>query len=221
MDLKKFFDSLSPIAMGNPIGLEVIFWRMIAALGFALIIGGVSYIAYSGREFEKSNLHAQILVTLVSAMVINVIGDNFARAIGLFGAMSFIRFRTTLRDTKDTAIFFFSVAVGMSTGLGFFELSMIAMLIILPLLFALKYIPLFKMEITEIELVCADNPAMDSVREYLKTLKEKLTLVEVKVAKFQLVFHYSHAADKAFALAEKIKTANPETVTNFNVKKVQ
>jgi uncharacterized membrane protein YhiD involved in acid resistance len=221
MDLKKFFDSLSPIAMGNPIGLEVIFWRMIAALGFALIIGGVSYIAYSGREFEKSNLHAQILVTLVAAMVINVIGDSFARAVGLFGAMSFIRFRTTLRDTKDTAIFFFSVAIGMSTGLGFFELSMIAMLIILPLLFALKYIPVFKMEISEIELVCSDNDAMNAVREYLKTLKVKLTLAEVKIGKLQLVFHYPYSAEKAYILAEQIKKDNAEIITNYNVKKIQ
>ncbi|OHD53437.1 MAG: hypothetical protein A2Y33_15055 [Spirochaetes bacterium GWF1_51_8] len=221
MGLKELLDSLSPIAMGNPIGIEVIFWRMIVALGFALIIGGVSYIAYSGHEFERSNLHAQILVTLVSAMVINVIGDNFARAIGLFGAMSFIRFRTTLRDTKDTAIFFFSVAVGMATGLGFFELALISMMIVLPLLIGLKYLPLFKTELTQIEFNCKDYESLKLVKDYIQKQKVKFTPTEIRENKFRLVYHVSMPVDKAFPLAEKAKSDNPELIVDFEVSRVE
>jgi uncharacterized membrane protein YhiD involved in acid resistance len=52
-----------------------------------------------------------------------VIGSNLARAFGLVGAMSIIRFRTAVKDTQEIMFIFFALAVGMATGAG---LSMIA-----------------------------------------------------------------------------------------------
>jgi hypothetical protein len=50
------------------------------------------------------------------AMVTQVIGDNVARAFSLVGALSIVRFRTVVRDTRDTAFVIFAVVVGMATG---------------------------------------------------------------------------------------------------------
>ena len=48
---------------------------------------------------------------------IDVIGNNLARAFGLVGAMSIIRFRTAVRDVQDIVFIFFALAVGMAAGM--------------------------------------------------------------------------------------------------------
>src|SRR4051794_41880415 len=57
-----------------------------------------------------------VLLCVLVAMVTQVIGDNVARAFSLVGALSIVRFRTMVRDTKDTAFVIFSVVVGMAEG---------------------------------------------------------------------------------------------------------
>ncbi len=47
-----------------------------------------------------------------------VIGSNIARAFALVGALSIVRFRTVVEDTRDTAFVIFAVVVGMAAGSG-------------------------------------------------------------------------------------------------------
>jgi uncharacterized membrane protein YhiD involved in acid resistance len=60
-----------------------------------------------------------VLLTILIAMVTLVIGNNLARAFGLVGALSIVRFRTVVEDTRDTAFVIFAVVVGMAIGAGF------------------------------------------------------------------------------------------------------
>lgn len=55
---------------------------------------------------------------MITALVIMVIGNNLARAFGLVGAMSIIRFRTAVKDTQDIVFIFFALATGMAAGVG-------------------------------------------------------------------------------------------------------
>ena len=64
-------------------------------------------------------------------MVIMIIGNNLARAFALVGALSIIRFRTVVKDTKDTAYIFWSLAAGMAAGTGSYFLAIIGTIIIL------------------------------------------------------------------------------------------
>lgn len=59
-----------------------------------------------------------VLLTILVAMSTVVIGKNAARAFGLVGALSIIRFRTVVEDTRDTAFVIFAVTVGMAIGAG-------------------------------------------------------------------------------------------------------
>ena len=57
-----------------------------------------------------------VFVTFIVAVVMMVIGNNLARAFALVGALSIIRFRTVIKDTKDTAYIFLGLAAGMAAG---------------------------------------------------------------------------------------------------------
>lgn len=86
----------------------------------ALLLGGVVAFIYrrtrKGAEISSSFPVTLVLLSILIAMVTQVIGDNVARAFSLVGALSIVRFRTVVRDTQDTAYVIFAVVVGMSVG---------------------------------------------------------------------------------------------------------
>jgi hypothetical protein len=64
-------------------------------------------------------------LTIVIALVTMVIGNSVARAFGLVGALSIVRFRTIVEDTRDTAFVIFAVVIGMAVGAGYAVLAAI------------------------------------------------------------------------------------------------
>jgi uncharacterized membrane protein YhiD involved in acid resistance len=92
--------------------------NLIVALVCGLILSIVYRISYRGPSYSVSFVNAVVLLSIISAIVIMVVGNNIARAFGLVGAMSIIRFRTAVRDTMDMVFIFLSLAIGMACGVG-------------------------------------------------------------------------------------------------------
>src|SRR5262249_17479075 len=86
----------------------------------SLLLGGLVAWIYrrTRREGQVSTSFAStlVLLSILIAMVTQVIGDNVARAFSLVGALSIVRFRTVVRDTEDTADVLFAVVIGMAVG---------------------------------------------------------------------------------------------------------
>lgn len=106
----------SPFVTGPSIAPLDVLIRLLAAL----VLGGI--VAWIYRRTRKSTEVAAsfpitlVLLSVLIAMVTQVIGDNVARAFSLVGALSIVRFRTVVRDTQDTAYVIFAVVVGMAVG---------------------------------------------------------------------------------------------------------
>ena len=93
---------------------------VLGRLVVAMLLGGVVAFVYrrtrDASEVSHSFTVTLVLLSILIAMVTQVIGDNVARAFSLVGALSIVRFRTVVRDTQDTAFVIFAVAVGMAVG---------------------------------------------------------------------------------------------------------
>lgn len=86
-----------------------------AALG--LVVSGSYWLSQRRPASEVYPLAVTIvLLTTLVTMTTMVIGDSTARAFGLVGVLSIVRFRTVVEDTRDTAFVIFAVAVGMAVG---------------------------------------------------------------------------------------------------------
>jgi anti-anti-sigma factor len=77
----------------------------------------------ASRERGRSMEQAQILLCVSGAMMMIIIGNSLARAFGIAGAASIIRFRTPVEDPKDVTILFLLMGLGMSSGLGAFAVA--------------------------------------------------------------------------------------------------
>lgn len=71
-----------------------------------------------------------ILMSILIAMATQIIGDNIARAFSLVGALSIVRFRTAVPETRDVAFVLAAVVVGMAVGAGQYWVSGIGLLIV-------------------------------------------------------------------------------------------
>jgi hypothetical protein len=116
----------------------VVLIRLVAAL----LLGGVVALVYrltrSRSEVAPSFSATLVLLSILIAMVTQVIGDNVARAFSLVGALSIVRFRTVVRDTQDTAFVIFAVGVGMAVGAGYPWLAVAGIAIVAIAAFAMK-----------------------------------------------------------------------------------
>lgn len=71
-----------------------------------------------------------LLLTVLCALVTEVIGTNIARAFGLAGVLAVVRFRTVIEDTRDSAFVIFSMVVGMAVGAGYLYTSLVGFSVI-------------------------------------------------------------------------------------------
>lgn len=95
------------------------------ALLCSVIIAAVYRITYKGPSYSTQFVNSLILLSLITSVVIMVIGNNLATAFGLVGAMSIIRFRTAVRDVQDIVFIFFSLTVGLAAGVGLGSLAIL------------------------------------------------------------------------------------------------
>jgi hypothetical protein len=92
--------------------------KLVAAALIGLTITGVQRRAYPDRAATSSMEQAQVLLTIAGALMMMVIGNSLARAFGIAGAASIVRFRTPVDDPRDVTVLFLLMGLGMAAGLG-------------------------------------------------------------------------------------------------------
>jgi len=100
------------------ITIDQIILNSAVAMICGLLIMYLYRTTYQGPSYSQSFAGSMVILAMLTAIVIMVIGNNLARAFGLVGAMSIIRFRTAIKDPQDIVYIFFSLAVGMASGAG-------------------------------------------------------------------------------------------------------
>ncbi len=123
------------------VGGGAAFWHVLYALGLSfflsLVLAWVYRQTHRGISYSVSLVHTMILMAITTALVMEIIGSNIARAFSLVGALSIIRFRTAIKEPRDVGFLFASMAVGMACGTGFFDLAVLFTLFLSPVIYFL------------------------------------------------------------------------------------
>lgn len=100
-------------------------WEQIAAnilvsgiLGFLIFISYM--ISHRGTIYSKKFNVSLVVLTVLTSMVMTVIGNNVALSLGMVGALSIVRFRTAIKDSRDTVYIFWTIIAGICCGVGDF-----------------------------------------------------------------------------------------------------
>lgn len=87
-----------------------------AVLGFFIFIS--YYISHRGTIYSKKFNASLVILAALTGTVMTVIGNNIALSLGMVGALSIVRFRTAIKDSRDTVYIFWSIIVGICCGVG-------------------------------------------------------------------------------------------------------
>ena len=89
-----------------------------AVLGFVIFIS--YYISHRGTIYSKKFNASLVILTVLTGTVMTVIGNNIALSLGMVGALSIVRFRTAIKDSRDTVYIFWAIIIGICCGVGDF-----------------------------------------------------------------------------------------------------
>jgi hypothetical protein len=95
-----------------------------------------------GISITKRNPYVaqtQILLAVVAAAMMIIVGDSAARAFGIFAAASLVRFRTNIRDPKETTVLLICLGVGLACGVGRLDMALILTVFVLVVLWILEH----------------------------------------------------------------------------------
>lgn len=95
---------------------------IILNIAVSALIGVFIYVSYmithKGTIYSKKFNASLIVMTVLTGTVMTVIGNNIALSLGMVGALSIVRFRTAIKDSRDTLYIFWTVIVGICCGVG-------------------------------------------------------------------------------------------------------
>ena len=99
---------------------EAILLRMVVATVIAFFIFLSYKISHEGTIYSKKFNVSLMVLTVITTAVMIVIGNNIALSLGMVGALSIVRFRTAIKDSRDTVYIFWTIVAGICCGAGDF-----------------------------------------------------------------------------------------------------
>ena len=174
----------------NIAGLSHIYsqFDILINISLAIILGlFISYVyksTHKGVSYSQSFMLTIVFVTIIVSMVMMVIGNNIARAFALVGALSIIRFRTVVKDTKDTAYIFLALASGMAAGTSSYFLAIAGSLItatVAYILHATNYGSIYSSEfILRFRLKTIESSEQHPYMEILNSFAKRANLLHIE-----------------------------------------
>ena len=108
------------LSQSTTLTLQEITLQILGAFFIGIFIYISYYISHAGTIYSKKFNVSLIMLTVLTSMVMTVIGNNIALSLGMVGALSIVRFRTAIKDSRDTSYIFWAIIVGICCGVGDF-----------------------------------------------------------------------------------------------------
>ena len=198
---------MTDLFVGNNVfNLEIII-QVVLNIGLAFILAWVISWVYQkthkGLSYSQSFMFTLIILTIMVSVVMMVIGHSLARAFALLGAFTIIRFRTVVKNTKDTAFVFFALAEGMAVGTGNYLIAIVSTLLVCAVIWFLSKKNFGSMRRYDYILNFYIETRVSGEKTYLKLFKEYLksnVLLNINSRKngetLELIFDVKFFSDK-------------------------
>lgn len=150
-------------------------WDVVAArmalrfLIAALLAAALAFRWRRGVSITKRNPYVaqtQILLAVVAAAMMMIVGDSAARAFGIFAAASLVRFRTNIRDPKETTVLLVCLGVGLACGVGRLDMAIILAIFVLFTLLLLEHFE--EAQVFRSMELCVATRNVDQTNEVIK-----------------------------------------------------
>lgn len=178
---------------------------MTIALALSIFVALTYKLTYSGVAYSKKFNTSLIMMSLITTMVMNILGSSLALSLGMVGALSIVRFRTAVKDSKDTTFIFWAIAIGLGAGSNNYYIVVVGTIFVAVVTVILSFG--FKDKETYLVIVRSDLTALEEVRAKLfSTYKASKLRSETITSDYaEIVYQIKFNKDYDINEYEKIK----------------
>ncbi len=115
----------------------------------SLVTGSVYRATHRGTSYAQSFAQTLVIMGMVTSLIMLIIGSNIARAFSLVGALSVIRFRNAVKETRDVGFMFLVMAIGMACGTRFYMLAAFATAVLAAVILVMYKLDVFSRKVAE------------------------------------------------------------------------
>jgi len=112
-----------------------------------MVVAFVYRATHHGVSYSQSYVQTLVILGILVSLIMLVVGSNIARAFTLVGALSIVRFRNAVKETRDVGFIFFAMAIGMATGTRFYLLAAIATVVISVVVLLMDRFNMFSLDV--------------------------------------------------------------------------
>lgn len=112
------------------VGWDVAMAALVLSFVLSTCLAWIYRATYQGLSYQRGFVQTLALAGPVAAIAMLAIGDDIARGLGLVGALTLIRFRSTLKDTRDLVFAFGSLAIGVACGVTSFGVAVLGAFVV-------------------------------------------------------------------------------------------
>lgn len=136
--------------------------NMTIALVLSIFVGITYKITYTGVTYNKKFNTSLIMMSLISTMVMSILGSSLALSLGMVGALSIVRFRTAVKDPRDTTYIFWAIGIGLGAGSSNYYIVAVGTVFVAAVSLVMTF--LFKERETYLVIVRASLESLEEVR---------------------------------------------------------
>ena len=199
--MKKVLEALSEMQTKMPI--ETVFLILIIAFIVAMIIYLTYKNTYTGVTYNPRFNISLVMITMVTTIVMVVIGSNISVSLGMVGALSIIRFRTAVKDPRDTAFIFWGVVSGLACGTQNYTIVLAGSIVICLVLFGFK------------KFIAKDDKYLLIVKGTNLNIKEVESVVEKKTKYYSCKWKYIKGRSVELIYDVKLKNGKDDSIVNI------
>jgi hypothetical protein len=134
-------DFLTLTTSSTHAGVVGIFYTVMLSFLLSTLIGITYEKTFRGLSYSRNFVQAIILCSIIAGMIMQAIGENPVRGLGVLGALAVIRFRTVFKDPRDLIFIFAAMASGIACGVFGYGIAIVGTLMFCAAAVALYFSP--------------------------------------------------------------------------------
>ncbi len=166
--------------------------EIVTNIGMSAILGLVIFMSYflshAGTIYSRKFNVTLLTLSVLTATVMTVIGNNVALSLGMVGALSIIRFRTAVKDSRDTIYIFWAIIVGICSGVGDYVVAAVGSAVVFCLLLVLGRVKNDERILLIIRVVRNNDVKVESLVFEFFEQKARLRVKNTTVASTELIY---------------------------------
>lgn len=190
---------------------------LLLAFACSLVVAWVYRATHQNVSYSQSYVQTLIILGMLVALIMLIVGSNIARAFALVGALSVVRFRNAIKETRDVGFIFLVMGIGMACGTRFYTLAIIATIFICAVIYVMYRFNFFGLnvqrQVVKVQVPADGDDYAAQLDDILIGSTDEYELISTESIRGGSLMEYSYTAKlkkgvKPNELINRLRTVN-------------